>query len=362
MKKLLFLFLLMGAHFAYGQTTTLTGAIRNSEGTPVISANVRWGTTGRTKTDSTGTFSIKADLPVSLRITAVGYKDTSLVIDHQMDISIILRTAVNITAVRDRKIPPAENDGNKAAMSQMVVGMRAPNTNLQANQDQAYTIKIRLGATMPQSVTFQKDYEFEASEGDIFPQFNPKEETQGSRYLYKDWVPGLVIDAKGNMIGAQKYVYNYDKMGGGLLATKNGNSAIEVNRDLVKYFCLVGPNADTVTFANIPSLDRTHYVQVLSEGNKIGIYKVIKTKFERANYTTDGVMSQGNNYDSYTDDYTYFIVDSQTGKAQQISLKKKAIKSVFTADAPKVNKFMQDHESDNVDDSYLRSLGNYMNE
>jgi hypothetical protein len=363
MKKLLLFFLLIGTHFAYAQDVKLTGVIRNIDGNPIPSALIVWKAGSKAKTDSTGTFQISVTLPVSLHITAVGYKDTLVAVDHLADISIILKNSVTIVARRDNdKQNSAQASGTSAIMSSMTTQMRQPNTEIQMKDDNPVKVTINMGGQGSKTLVVQRNYDFDASQGAIFPVFNPKEETQGSRYLFKDWVAGSVVNNNGEMIANTSYVYNYDKMGGALLATKDGRSAIEVNRDIVKYFSLTNGNGDTVTFANMPLIDKTHYVQVLSEGSKFGIYKVIKTKFERANYTTDGVMAQGNNYDSYTDDNSYFMIDVQTGKVQQISLKKKSIKSLFVADAPKANKFVDEHASDDIDDSYLRSLGEYMNE
>jgi len=361
MKKLLFLFLLVIAHFTYAQKVTLTGVVRNPEGTPVRQAVITDGSRNKAKTDSTGMFSLAVNMPASLHISAVGYRDTAIIVDHQMDVAVVLKYSVNITAARDKKVP-VDDPGNMAAMSNMKTQMRQQNTEINPAFNGPQKVTINMGGRGNVTLLVQRNVDFDAGPGAIFPQFNPKEETQGSRYLFKDWVPGWVINTQNEMIDNRHYVYNYDKMGGGLLATKDGRSAIEVNRDIIKYFSLVGENGDTVTFANVPVLDRTHYVQVLSEGNKFGIYKVVKTKFEKANYTTDGVMSQGNNFDSYTDEYTYYMIDARSGRAQPIVLKKKAIKSLFTTDATKVNKFMDDHASDNIDDGYLRDLGNYMNE
>lgn len=361
MRKILVLLFLFITHFAYAQKVTLTGVIRNSDGTPVRQALISDGNKNKAKADSMGTFSIRVNLPASLHITAVGYRDTAITVGRQMDISIVLKYSVNITATRDKKVPQ-EDPGVRAAMSNMATQMRQMNTEINPSLNEPVKVTINMGGRGSTTLTVQRNVDFDASQGAIFPQFNPKEETQGSRYLFKDWVAGWVINTTNEMIKNPHYVYNYDKMGGGLLATKDGHSAIEVNRDIVKYFSLVGENGDTVTFANIPLLDRTHYVQVISEGNKFGIYKVVKTKFEKANYTTDGVMSQGNNFDSYTDEYSYYMIDAQSGKAQPIALKRKAIKSLFTADVTKVNKFIEDHAADNIDDNYLRNLGIYMNE
>lgn len=359
-KSLLFLLLLTTVHIAFAQRIAITGIVKNIEGQP-IRAVIAVLNGAKSKTDSTGIFKVMATLPATLDITAVGYKDTSININDKVNISIILKFSVNITATRDSKAP-MQDPGTAPTMSNMVTQMRQTNTEINPSLNEPVKVTLSMGGQGSRTFVVQRNVDFDAAQGAIFPQFNPKEETQGSRYIFKDWVPGSVINMKGELLANPNYVYNYDKMGGELLATKDGHSAIEVNRDIVKYFRLAGGNGDTVSFANMPLLDKVHYVQVLAEGNKFGIYKVIKTRFEKADYTTDGIMSQGNNFDSYIDEYTYYMIDVQTGKAQQIFLKKKSIKSLFTADVTKVNKFVEEHSSDSIDENYLRNLGDYMNE
>jgi hypothetical protein len=101
---------------------------------------------------------------------------------------------------------------------------------------------------------------------------------------------------------------------------------------------------------------------VLASGDNYKIYKGIKTTFEKANYSTDGLYTTGHNYDLYTDEFTYYLYNVKTNTLQEITLKKKAIKAAFTADADKLNKFMSDHSSDSIDEMYLEELGASLNE
>ena len=99
---------------------------------------------------------------------------------------------------------------------------------------------------------------------------------------------------------------------------------------------------------------------MLSDGTNYKIYKSIKTTFVKANYSSDGVASTGNNYDEYHDDFDYYVLNVKTNQLQEISLKKKVIKQVFAADADKLNKFMADNSGD-IDEAYLGSLGDFLN-
>ena len=48
------------------------------------------------------------------------------------------------------------------------------------------------------------------------------------------------------------------------------------------------------------------------------------------------------------------------GQLQKVELKSKAIKAAFPTDADKVKKFFSDNVGD-VDENYLKALGDYLN-
>ena len=149
-------------------------------------------------------------------------------------------------------------------------------------------------------------------------------------------------------------------MGGGLLLTKDQHEAIEIYRETIKSFTLFDALNQRYTFTTVPEIDKSHYVQVISSGNNYKIYKLTKTKFEAANYVSDGVASSGNNFDSYVDEGVYYVLDVKTNQLQPLALKKKALKQVFASQADKLNKFMAANSGD-IDDAYLVDLGDYMN-
>lgn len=331
-----FAFLLLMVHCATAQTNTITGIVRSSQGYPLHFAFVQNEQKQGAFTDSLGNFSIAATPNSKLHVNCAGFRDTSFIVTGKQDLNIILFEAVNVSA----KISSVSGAANQANTS---------------------NVKSTLGdeITLQNSVSNRT---FDAARGAILPVFNPKDETQGSRYLLKGWVHGFVVNAKGETVQDPHFLFAYDKMGGGLLLTKDKQSAIEIDRDLVSSFSLYG-NADNVyTFENVPLIDKFHYVELISSGSKYKIYKAIKTTFEKANYTTDGVMSEGHNYDEYTDNATYYVLNVQTNGLKKVDLKRKAIRETFAADATRLNKFMSDHSSDNIDDSYLENLGTYMNE
>jgi len=131
---------------------------------------------------------------------------------------------------------------------------------------------------------------------------------------------------------------------------------------VVKGFVLISPHDQPVAFERMTGISNDLYSIVLSSGSKYKIYKLIKTKYIPSDYKTDGVMSTGNKYDEYDDDYTYYVMNMKTLAFQPLQLKKKAIKDAFSTEGDKLNSFMNDHSSDKIDDDYLEALGNAMNQ
>ena len=336
MKKfLLSIVLLTTAGAAMAQTGTVTGVIKNQEGDLLHFAYVQNDQHKGAYTDSLGNFSITAAPNSTLHINCAGYKDTSVIAKDNLQV-VLRMNAVEI------------------------IGKRTTTTADDANRE---TVKASMGDAMTlRTGNLAVASQFDAARGATLPSFNPKEETQGSRYLVKGWAHGTVINSKGETIQNPNFLFAYDKMGGGLLLTKDKLSAIEIDRDLVKSFTIYDNVNNAYTFENVPQIDQNHYVELISTGNKYKIYKAVKTTFVKSNYTTDGVMSQGNNYDEYVDEYTYYVYNVQNNALQKITLKKKAIKETFAADGDKVTKFISDHSSETIDDTYLASLGDYMNE
>ena len=320
MKKATILFILLGivVNYASAQATYATGTVKDDAGNPVTYAFIRnMGTTSATFSDSLGNFKLLINPNTTLEFLAKGYAG-------------ILINAANAGNVVLKRTSAAGDAAGKASSESGGQGDKLLNQNFQ----------------MGTSAIFVK----------------PKGDTRGSQYLLDDWAHGFIIDSKDSVLQNPDYLYNYDKINGVMVFTQDKSSAMELNKSTVNSFVLFSNDGKTAAFEKAPNVDANNYVQVLAMGKKYKIYKSINTQFVKSNYQTNGLSSSGNNYDEYVDDYTYYIFNVQTNSLQKISLKKKAIKAAFVKDADKVNKFIDDHSSDDIDDNYLINLGDYMNE
>jgi hypothetical protein len=359
LKTMFLAFFVLLSQLAFAQKVTVSGVIKNHEGAPLRAAIIKDIDGDKVKTDSAGFFKLAVKAPAKLKISCVGYRDTTINVTAAIELDIMLRGGVNIADTKDHATPDVASINNTALLRS---SMELTNTSVNPAGNTPVPITVPLGLSGTGTFMVQRAIDFNATAGSIFPVFNPKEETKGSRYFYKSWVHGVVLNTQGQISSGENYLFDYDKIGGALLATKDSRSAIEVDRDKVSFFVMVGSNGDTVTFANVPQIDKTHYVQLLSSGNKYKIYKTIKTNFTKSNYSTDGLMANGNNYDEYVDESSYYVLNVQTNQMQRFTLKKKAITEVFAKEGPKSNKFISDHSSDDIDDNYLSSLGSALNE
>ncbi len=357
MKKIaLLMFLVAGViGFVPAQTISISGTVKTADGDALHLAFVQDKQyKNGTYTDSVGSFSLAVNPYSKLKVSCRGFKDTLISINNQTTFAVVLRPVVNIVASRSNITPQADdhNNINFQIFSEGIVD-DVPSFSDQRSPNRLHPQRP------PGPINYTSGF-YDMAQGAIFPVFTHKEETQGSRYLFNTWVHGYVINAGDSIIQSPLLFFNYDKIGGNLLLTKDKHAAIEVYRERIKSFTLFDALNQPYTFTMVPEIDKSHFVQVISSGNNYKIYKTTKTKFVAANYTTDGVASTGNNFDLYDDEFAYYILNVKTNQLQKINLKKKVLKQVFAADGTKADSYFKTNDGD-IDDNYLASLGDYMN-
>lgn len=197
--------------------------------------------------------------------------------------------------------------------------------------------------------------------GSFLPQFNHKEDTKGTRYLFEQWAKGSITDTANNVISNANYLFNYDKIAGSLLVTSDKKTVFELNKETIKSFTL---NSDTEQFVfdRIPFINNGNFVQQLVKGDKYYLYKSIRTKFIKSDYHTDGMVESGNPYDEYADQVEYYILASNGKDFKQLQLKKRDIKKAFVAESAKVNTYFSLHRSDMLNENFLNGLIIFLNQ
>jgi len=333
MKRIVFSIMAVSTFgIAAAQSVTINGSVKDTRGNGVPLAMVQdKKDNAAARTDSVGKFSLQVDPNSTLLVSSAGYEPKSIKVNGRTDILVVL-----------------DNKKTGSTTEELAAQERGTPGNAAFND---YTGYNGTGNSLL--------YGGGTGNG-LLPQFHPVDATQGSRYLANEWLDGYVIAADNSVIKNPKFGLNYDKIGGGLLLSQDRNTAIEVDKDKVKSFTIVDKLGQENTFVSVPDIDKSHYVVILSDGAKYKFYKQIKTKFIKANYTTDGMTSRGNNYDEYADEYTYFVLNAQTGKLEEIAPKKKAIKAYFEPKGIKLDNFFEE-VSGKIDDGAFKNLGTYVN-
>ncbi len=308
------------AQLIKAQTNTVSGSVKDEKGTPLHFVFVGDSESkNAVLSDSLGNFTIGIKPGSKLEFELAGYENTTINPDkNNASLQIVLKA------------------GSSTANSQGTVSTKLVETN--SNE------------ALPTM-----------GDGGLIAPGHQKGNLRGNRYLFDNFVHGFVINSNNELIHNPDYLFDYDKIGGMLLVTKDKNNITEVSWDQTKSFTLYNKADQRFVFEKVPAIDKSHYVQVLASGPKYKIYKLIKTNFVKSDYVNNGVTAHGNDYDEYVDDADYYVLDIQANQPKKLSLKKKSIKENFAKDADKVNKYLSDNSGD-IDDAYLSKLGDYMNQ
>jgi hypothetical protein len=310
--------LILTSTITFAQTVAVSGTVNDQQGKPVAFAFISesqhpYGT----YSDANGAFTLKADPSSNLTVTANYYKSATVKVTDPAATKIVLEGGATGGATNDVK----ENSSFFKVDQSLV--------------DMSFGSRSTFG--------------------------QGQEALHGNRFLFDNWVHGFAITPQDSIKQNNVYLFNYDKITGDLIFTRDQKTVLQVVKSEIKAFTLFDPNAQPYVFEDVPAVDARHYLQVLASGSKYKIYKSLGTKFIKANFTTNGITSSGNNYDEYVDESVYYIVKLPGGQPQKLALKKKAIKTAFAADADRVNKFLSDNDGD-IDENYLKNLGEYMNQ
>jgi len=324
MKKLFLVLLLVitTARIATAQTTA-TGWVKDGKGNPlrfVFVADPQY--KNGAYSDTTGYFSIAVHPDTKLDFQLKGYEEATLPVDKSgADMQVVLKST------------DASGSGAGSASSNL-------STSESLTRNEVAGLSNSLGGYLAPS--------------------HEKGDTRGTQYMFATFEHGYMINAQGDLVQNPDYLLDYDKMGGVLLLTKDNKHMNEVDWLQTQSFVIFNDAGARFEFEKAPSIDKTHFLQVLASGKKYKIYKLTKTTFVKSDYVNNGVTQHGHDYDEYVDDNTYFVLDVQSNQLQPLALKKKSIKADFAKEADKVNKYLSDNSGD-IDDAYLGKLGAFMN-
>ena len=304
------------------------GVVINEKNKPVQDASVIiQGEEKGTVTDSLGYFKINAKSDAVLIINAAGYESLlEKIRNEELIRAVMKRNPLNNSAGADETI-----------------------------KQQSFSNAFQ---------DFSKTETGNLYRGSSLPVFIIKENTVGSRYLFDSWVKGKLIDTTGKEINTNDYVFNYDKMTGKLIATQDKKIVIEINDAVIKSYSLTDLSGKETKFEKSGLINNDKFLVSLAgeKNNKYSLYKLINTKFVKANFVTNGLIESGKKYDEYADTFEYYIVYNSSGIHKKVELKEKLIKKTITEDGEKVKTFFIKHTGDKLNESLLAELILFLNQ
>ena len=189
--------------------------------------------------------------------------------------------------------------------------------------------------------------------------FNKKANVVGSQFLFKDWAKGMVVNKQG--VGFTDGLFNYDKIHKNLYVFKNDTVFLIDKYQLQTIRLHDESDSNRYVLEKIPSLKTDDLYFVVSKGTKYSLLKAVETKFILANYQTNGIVSSGNDYDEFKDEYKYFVLFPD-GSSHDISLKKKSVKTVLEVEKDKVDQFYKANAADEQNENFLSRLITSLNQ
>jgi len=316
----------------FSQPVAVTGMVKVESGYPVSGVLIKGKKEKiQTLTDSMGVFKIGASPYSILLVTYPGFKRLEIKVeDKPIDTVITLLL---------------ENGGQK---------YDAASSKIKSEHFQD-AISMQKGAS--NTIIYNNA----PASGAFFPQFSSKEEAQGSKYLFHDWVSGFIVTANSNTIKNDSSRFNYNKMSGNLIMTQDGKTAIEFDHAQIRAFTLYNTGTE-YSFEDVSSISTNAFCQVIAKGNKYAVYKLTTTKFVKSNYHTDGMTSTGNPYDEYIDEHKYYLLTPDENKFELPKLTKKSIKGALKNEQQKVDDYFSQHKAEVVDETFLKNLVDYLNQ
>ena len=182
---------------------------------------------------------------------------------------------------------------------------------------------------------------------------------KGTRYLFNNWTPGSVTSSD-NSTYSSNYSFNFDKINQDLYAKykEQDNLSVKVDKSKVKRFTIGGFRF--ISSSLLGKTDAILFYQVLvDDTSKLSLYKLTKTRFQRANPADMSNVKSGNFSSEFIDDVTYYISNGK--ELTKINLTENNIYKVLRSKSEKVNAYFDLNSNKDVDEQFLVGLIHYLN-
>ena len=185
-------------------------------------------------------------------------------------------------------------------------------------------------------------------------------EVKGTRYLFENWLPGSVTTTSGEVMD-KVYVFTFDKQNNDLyVKEKNGFTIILVDKSKVKKFTIEGKHT-FIEGAQVPGAEPDKFYEVLGGNDESFVfYKLITTKFIKANRQDAERIKSGDFNDEFRDNLSYYV--KSPGQAlMKIKLTEGSISKALPGYKSKISQYFSDHSSDDIDEQFIKLLAASLN-
>jgi hypothetical protein len=359
-------FLLLLSGLSMAQKINVTGSVKDVHDHAIPLASI---TTGKNKTgvaaDGNGNFSLSVLANTAIHISAIGFKDTVVTVQTTTNLQIVLQPAENylsnvqVTASQSKFASQFNNQLKNEIVQAEFLHYKMEN-NISSSGMSIYEgnrivdnriVSYHITTNAPSGNIYQ---------GSALPEFQSKEDTKGSIYLFNSWMQGTIVNGyDSNIVNDDKNLYNINKITGDLVMTRDFSNGLTLDRTRISFFTLFDSAKNAHTFMIVPEIDINLFCEVIALGDSCNVFKLTKTKFVKADFHSDGIVSTGNNYDEYVDDVKYYVYNVRTDTYQPFLLKKKSIIAAFDNNI-RVNEYFSKHK-DAIDETVVKNLAVYIN-
>ena len=176
---------------------------------------------------------------------------------------------------------------------------------------------------------------------------------KGSKYFEENWETGSVTANTGELIN-NNYVLLFDKQNHDLyVKEKTGTEIILLDKKQVKQFSI---GNHTFLSGSLVAGEPDKFYEVLAgKENGIALYKLINTKFIKADKQDLERIKRGDFDDEYRDDITYFI-KLPNQPLQKIKLNENSLLKVLPDESKRIKEFFNNRGNNEIDQKFISAL------
>ena len=187
-------------------------------------------------------------------------------------------------------------------------------------------------------------------------------EVKGSQFFFPSWTSGSVTTINNEVIG-KNYSFLYDKVRQQLfMKWKDSSVLLQAEKDQITGFTLNTDKEYSFASASLyDPLDTSNFFEVLVSNKKgYSLLKLVKATFVKADPTDMLRMREGDVYDKFVDNISYYI-SYQNGMPKIITFKERSIEKAFPSEKVKIADYFNKNGNGSHNDNFFTGLVQSLN-